>query len=203
MPRGKKTEETTRKKGKKVEEEEEVDDDIIEEEDQPRGRKKAAPKKGKKSRKDDDEQEDELSDIDIDEEAEGAGNQDTGDNDEIVPGQKFVRKVVDPKTAIGKLKPDEILNYCIQLGEDACNPQLKFGALNLLNQLTGRRRKPQGRGGARGGYNTRGDFNQRGGGYQGRGRGNGYPNNNQGAPRQQNQYRGPTNAEADVYDDIN
>ena len=148
MPRGKKAQEpTTKKRGKKVVEEEDVDDIIEEEEEQPsskRSNKKQSVKSSKtsKRKKQESDEEDELSDLDVDED--DCANE-SADNDEIVTTHKHERqpiKLIDPKVPIGDLKIDEVLSYLIQLGNDTLNPQLKFGALNLKQQLIGRRRRP-------------------------------------------------------------
>ena len=203
MPRPKKFEEpASKRKGKKIVEEE---DDIIEEEvNSPKKTRKAAPKpKARKGKKVESEEEDDLSELDVEDEEAPA---ESGENDEVVSNNAQVRqprKVIDPKTSIGKLKPDEILNYLIQLGADTLNPQLKFGSINLLNQLTGRRGRPPPYG------SNRGNFGQRGGG----GGGGSYTQYGRGRPMQQQQQqqqpsmRGPRtqqnnqNNDADVYGD--
>ena len=171
MPRLKKSEDTSsrKKKGKKpVEDEYDDDDEIINEVVPKKSKKVSDKKKSKKSRKD--EPEDELSDIDIDNES---GN-DLEGNDEVINGDSFSkrkqipRKEIDPETPIGELKTEDILSYLINIGNDTLNPQLKFGSLDLLNQLTGRRRRQPMYGA------NRGNFNQRGRGYMGDGGGRGY-----------------------------
>ena len=52
--------------------------------------------------------------------------------------EQNTRKIIDPETPIGKLSIQDILCYCAQFGEDSNNPQLYFGAANLLAQLTDR-----------------------------------------------------------------
>ena len=181
MPRQKKTEETnTRRKSKKVVEEEEEDvtsDEVIEEPKS--GRKtasKAKPaKKGKKRVEDDDEDSDELSDLPVDD---IEALEDSGDNDEVVTNNKPdrpPRKIIDPKSRIGSLGIDDILAYLIQVGEQNMNPQLKYGAINLLGQLSGRRRRPPQQNFIRRGTfgSPRGTYMQRGGGGGGRGGGRG------------------------------
>jgi hypothetical protein len=67
----------------------------------------------------------------------------------------------DPKAAIGTLKTDEILKFLIDRGSESLNPRLKFGAISLLQDLTGQRRR--GYGSKRGGYrgNNFGSFHGR------------------------------------------
>jgi hypothetical protein len=143
MPRGKKA---------VKEESEESEEEIIEEESPPTKTKskkstsskttskakKTGSKSKSKSSKAEEEKEDQLSDIEVDEE--GSDN----DNDEIVTAKqvKPERKMVNPKTPIGDLKIDEVLSYLVQVAESSLNPQLKYGCINLINQLKGRRRRP-------------------------------------------------------------
>ncbi|MEM0353991.1 MAG: hypothetical protein QXW79_00280 [Thermoplasmata archaeon] len=120
MPRPK---EDSKKKNKKNKEKNE--NEIIEEDETVKNIK--SPKK---------EDEDELSDLELVEE-----EVPTHVDESLLEGHKNqLIKVVDPKTPIGELKTDDILTYLIQVGKDTLNPQLKFGAYNLLMQLTGRRR---------------------------------------------------------------
>jgi hypothetical protein len=175
MPRGKKDDK--KKKTKKVEDD---DDNIIEEadeEEETKPNKKSGGKKKKSTSQDDDV--DDLSDLDVDEE-DPQNNQ-----DEIFEGNgpAVPRKEINPKTPIGDLNIEDILSYLIQEGIKAFNPQLKYGALNLLQQLTGRRRKrPQQ-------MNRRGGFSNRGGNFmgppRGRGRGGMHNNGNQRGMQQQ------------------
>ena len=173
MARGKGKRETTPKRNKKIveeeeEEEENIEDEIIEEEPPKRKSSKKVVVKGKNNKKGKkDEDEDELSDLDVDEEDQPAIE--SAENDVVISSQihdRQPRKMIDPKTPIGQLSIQDGLSYYIQLGEDSCNPQLKYGALNLLKQLTGRRRNgPQNFGSKsnHGGFVPRGGFQQRGG----------------------------------------
>lgn len=156
MPRGKKPESSSSssKKTKKVD----VSDNELEAEDQTQVVKKKSLKKDKvikKSKKTDSDNEaneadqlDELSDLDLDDE-DGDGNDapaiESGDNDTIVASgnrrEKPQRKIIDPTTPIGDLSIQDGLSYYIQLGEELCNPQLRYGALDLLNRLTGKPRR--------------------------------------------------------------
>ncbi|MEM3061961.1 MAG: hypothetical protein QW303_00245 [Nitrososphaerota archaeon] len=120
MPRPK---EDSKKKNKKIKEKD--GDEVVEEDESVKSVK--TPKK---------EDEDELSDLELVEE----------DSNQIEEGplesqKNQPTKVIDPKTPIGDLKTDDILTYLIQIGKDTLNPQLKFGAYDLLMQLTGRRRR--------------------------------------------------------------
>jgi hypothetical protein len=146
MPRGKKPQETNRRKNKKVEEEEEEEEEFMNEEEEvpKKSSNKKSSAKGKSVKKSskrvEPDDEDDLSDLDVEEEDTPAIE--SADNDTVV-SQKRERtpaKLIDPKTPIGELKTDEILSYLIQVGTQNLNPQLKYGALNLLRQLTGRRR---------------------------------------------------------------
>ncbi|XWV25918.1 hypothetical protein QJ857_gp1162 [Tupanvirus soda lake] len=178
MPRGKKSQETNTRKNKKIVEDEEqedenLEDEILEDEEEStpkkKSSKKTAPKnKPKKGKKADAEDEDELSDLDVDDEDDAPAIE-SAENDKIVSSQKHERppiKVIDPKTPIGNLKTDDVLSYLIQVGTETLNPQLKYGALNLLKQLTGRRRRhPPPTYGSKSNrnFNNRGGFSQRGG----------------------------------------
>jgi len=139
MPRGKKNMDDSKKK-KKTSEDDIIDDDdgIIDDDTDNKRGKKTASRKGKKSKKGD-EEEDELSDLEIDIENSNQ-TQENNDNDVIINGQRNIqRKAIDPNAPIGELKTDDILGYLIERGNETLNPQLKFGAINLLNQLKGRR----------------------------------------------------------------
>lgn len=198
-PRSKKGQDTTsRKKKKEIEEEVEdiINDDDEEEDETPKKSKKETSKssKSKKSKKAD-EDEDELSEL------EGVDDEElpveSNENDEVATSQRSEKrpvKIIDPKTPIGSLKTDDILSYLIQVGTDTLNPQLKYGALNLLQQLTGRRRRPM-----YGSKSNRG-FPRGGGGFQQRG---GRPNGGRGMmqrshPRQQT---GMSNSAEPLYND--
>ena len=165
MPRHKKSDESSsKKKSRKVVEDDvdEIEDEIID--DSPKKTRKAKenkPTTKKSSRKAKETDEDELSDIDVDEENSG----DTAENDEVIEGgpqrKPIQRKDINPDTPIGELKTDDILSYLINVGTDTLNPQLKYGAIGLLNQLTGRRRRQpvygsKSRNFGRGGYVQRG-----------------------------------------------
>lgn len=169
MPRGKK-ESNKKKKSKDVEDSEESED-ILEEEEEDTPKKSKKSSKTDKKKKKETTDEDELSDLDVDEEDGNDTAPDSGDNDEIVSSkpkrvEKPIKKI-DPDIAIGSLKTDEILSFLIEKGHETLNPNLKYGALNLLKELTGKRRRQQ-YGSKRGGHNNypRG-FNSRG---RGRGR---------------------------------
>lgn len=173
MPRGsgKKNLESKKYKRNEEEEEENIEDEIINEDEgnTKKSSKKKSSKieKNKKNKKNENEDEDELSDLDVEDE----NNAESINNDEIVSTYKPEKapiKFIDPKTPIGALKTDDVLSYLIQVGTDTLNPQLKFGALNLLRQLTGKRRRhpsmynPPMYGSKREDYNPRG-FTQRNG----------------------------------------
>jgi hypothetical protein len=208
MPRGKKTRETTNKKNRKIEEEDEenIDEIIDEETPKKKSAKKASmvtsktSKKGKKPEIKEDikeaDSEDDLSDLDVDDEDTLDDNDrpvESAENDTVVSSQKHERpprKIIDPKTPIGQLSIQDGLNYYIQLGEESCNPQLKFGALNLLKQLTGRRRRYPPTFGSK----TNRNFNPRGGFQQRRGGGIG-------RQMQKSQTRGVQNSNEDLYGD--
>jgi len=143
MARTKQIDEPESKRRTKKSKEEETDNVIEEEQIIKKDKKNASKIKGKKYKKtsEADAEEDELSDLDLEEEDQTNNNNET--NDEIIDSSKNnqlrERKIIDPKSQIGKLKPDEILSYLVQLGADTLNPQLKWGSLNLLKQLTGKR----------------------------------------------------------------
>jgi hypothetical protein len=125
-----------------------------------------------------------LSDLEVDEE-------DPSNIDEVVSGTTHSppHKEINPRTPIGDLKIEDVLGFLIQTGAQTLNPQLKYGALNLLQQLTGRRRRRPGPPPHRGGYQ-----NQRGGHFQGPPggrRGNG-PTMGQPMPRGNRQMGGQT-----------
>jgi hypothetical protein len=167
MPRPAKKQEETKKRGRKVAKEE-SDEEIIEEESpvKPqkavRGKKQPIAKGKPKQSAPKDEEEDQLSDIDVNEEDEGSDeennqsnqnnqnnqnnhNEQDNDNDEVVPSRppRPERKMINPKTPIGDLAIDEVLSYLIQVAEKSLNPQLKFGCVGLIKQLTGRQtRRP-------------------------------------------------------------
>lgn len=143
MPRQKKVED--KKKSRKPKEEE-IEDEIIEEEIEEKPKKKTSKSKSKKNKKVD--EEDELSDLDVGDEVDEdiESGMDGDDNDEIVSSGKAKsikpeKKVIDPNTKIGSLKTDDILSYLIQIGTDTLNPRLRSGAINLLKELKGRRRR--------------------------------------------------------------
>ena len=137
---GRKKSESNKKKVKKIEENDEVSDEEVQEEGEDEKKSKKTKKHSSKTKKVDDE-DDELSDLDV--EAEEAVVESADQNDMVTSNQsnfnnKF--RTIDPKSRLCDLKADAILNYLIQLGNDDLNPQLKYGALNLLKQLTGKRR---------------------------------------------------------------
>ena len=174
MPRGKKTSESVSKKSKKHEEVDEVDVDVDEVELVSKKTSKKSSK-DKSSKKKPIEVEDDLSELDIDDDDDIPAHE-SAENDTVVQTvqkerEKPVRKTIDPKTPIGELSIQDGLNYYIQLGDQTCNPSLKYGALNLLKDLTGRRRPGQNYG-SKSNRNGNGgpQFNQRGG-SQNRGRG--------------------------------
>lgn len=158
MPRVKKSGQS--KKSKKIIEEEDDDFDQIIEEDEPV--KKKSSRKSSKSKKEvvESSSEDDLSDLDINES--DAPPRETHDNDVVVNSRRDKQpvKIIDPETPIGELKTDEILNYLINEGDKTLNPQLKFGALKLLKQLTGKWRSSNYT--SKRGYDSR-RFSQRGG----------------------------------------
>lgn len=148
MARTKKEDTKKTKKATKSDEEEIIDD--VEEE--PKKAKKAAPKRTTKKAAT--QETDVLSDVELDEEAE------EGENDEIVEAKsrRPPVKKIDPESAIGELKVDEILSYLIQHATDTMNPELRNGCVGLLKRLKGGRRPRYGSKTNRG----RGNF----GGYQ-------------------------------------
>jgi len=129
-------------------------------------------KRNKKSKKvdSDSEQEDELSDLELDQQEASATNnvmendvdsimndtmditdttnmiedrhRNTNSSQKSTHQQKSQHKMIDATIPIGQLKTDEILSYLIQIGKRDLNPKLQSGALNLLKELTGRRRHP-------------------------------------------------------------
>ena len=181
----------TKKKTKKVVEES-IDDDLIEDDsantNEPSIKKNkkgstttttvAASNKKRKgsitsSSQDETIINDENNEIDVDElsDLEVAADEDDKQNnqDEVIYGSigssSFVpkKKDVNPKTPIGSLNIEDILNYLIQEGNRAYNPQLKFGATNLLRQLTGRMRGGIGMGSRKGSKSNLKPFHQRSG----------------------------------------
>ncbi len=159
---GRKKSELSKKKVKKVEDDlEEVSDEEVQEEEDEKKSKKSKNQKNKTKKVDDEDEE--LSDLEV--EAEDAVVESTDQNDMITSNQsnfnnKF--KTIDPKSRLCDLKADAILNYLVQLGNNDLNPQLKYGALNLLRQLTGtgkRRNHPQMYGNQPHGYNNH-NYNQ-------------------------------------------
>lgn len=152
----KKTDESTKNKRSKKIEELIVDDNEVSD-------KKSSKYKDKKNKKLTNE-EDELSDLDLDDN-DLAEPETNDDNDAIIDNSKIKKNeriLIDPKTQIGKLRPDEILSYLIQLGGETLNPQLKYGALNLLRQLSGKRRNNQMNSGSKrgGNYQPRNNFSR-------------------------------------------
>lgn len=155
MPRTTKkdtSKDSKKKKSKDIieeEVEEEEDEDLLEEEPVKKSKKNSKVDK-KKSKKEaaPEESEDDLSDLDIEDDI--AEGNDSGDNDEIISHKSRKNekerqpiKKIDPETPIGSLKIDEILSFLIQKGDESLNPQLKFGSLNLLKELTGKKRRGQ------------------------------------------------------------
>jgi hypothetical protein len=135
--------------------------------------------------------EDDLSDLDVNEDDNTPIE--TAENDTIIQNnEKPPRKIIDPKTPIGQLSIQDGLSYYIQLGEESCNPQLKYGALNLLKQLTGKQRRYPPRYGSKSNRN----FNPRGGFQQYRGGNNG---NGGGRGTYKPQYRAVPNSNEDLY----
>lgn len=61
--------------------------------------------------------------------------------DNIPAEKKKIRELIDPSIPIKNLSTLQILNYLIQVGEDTSNPTLRFGSINLLNELRGRPRR--------------------------------------------------------------
>lgn len=165
MPRGKKTE---GHKGKKPLIDEDTDDEKLEES------KKKKPLKTKprkpKNIEEDDENEDELSELQLDDD----NHSSEGDNDEVVTNRRpqNARPLVNPKTPIGELNTNDILSHLIKVGEESLNPQLKYGALDLLFQLTGKKRRNHNHNN----NNHNNNYNQRR--FYGPRNGNGNPNGN-------------------------
>lgn len=55
-----------------------------------------------------------------------------------VPNERNnVRELIDSTLPIQSLTTLQILNYLIQVGNDTCNPTLKFGSIKLLRELRG------------------------------------------------------------------
>ena len=164
-------------------------------------------RKNKKEEEEDDEVASDLSDVDVEDQENQF--QEDGENDELLEAKdvnKPTRKPINPKTPIGDLKTEDILSYLIQIGGDNLNPQLKYGALNLLNQLTGRRgrnfqQNNRGRdfNNFRGSYNNTNQRNRGGGGDRGGNRGRGRDNNNNNTYNRGGHHQPDT--EIDVYAD--
>ena len=122
----------------------------------------------------------------------GNGDRNGGNNQrEHTERQPIPRVNVNPAIAIGKLGIPDILNHLINVGTDTLNPQLKYGAINLLNQLTGKARP-------RFDNNRRGGFN---GGRGGRGAFGGDRNGGNGGNRDRQQRDG--GAEQEMYPNAN
>lgn len=195
MPRSKKGDESKNKKKKEDIEEELAKDELYKE------KKKSGSKSKLKTHKKFEEEEDELSEID---ERELTDNEENEQATVPSPSTRVhKREAIDPNTPIGKLKPNEILSYLIKLGGDTLNPQLKYGSIDLLNQLTGRRRRYQMYGSKRNdnGFNrNHGGFNRNDGRFNPRYRDRDWS----GPTYQSNQVpssRGSkSNQEADLYD---
>ena len=152
MPRGKKTDSISKKSKKtevdeieeseekiEEEEEEEEEEEVEQKKSSKNSSKNSSKKSSKKLSKKSKEKindEDELSDLDVDD-----GEQDEVISTKSVTSHQSEIKIIDPKSRLCDLKPDAILTHLIKVGTDELNPQLKIGALNLLRQLTGRRRK--------------------------------------------------------------
>lgn len=155
MPRGKK--ESSSKKTKKVNDHSEEEDIEIENEegiDEPEAESKkskktkgtkTAAKKGKKEKEEEaaeiEQGAEYLSELeDIDCEAPAA---ESGEHDQVISTQKPersrlpVRDPIDDTKAIKDLKVEEILQYLIDKGKEMLNPQLKNGAIVLLQKLKG------------------------------------------------------------------
>lgn len=172
-----------------------------------RGIKKKNLDKEKKNKKKVKEDDSEISDIDLDEnEVNEHQSNETNDNDDSSKqnedeyengNQHKIEQLyedVDPKSRLCDLRPDKILSYLIKLGNDTLNPQLKFGALNLLKTLQGRRRRRTAYGSKRGGGY------QNPGRYPGRGRSiSNYPQNNYMRMGPRNNTRGPISSGGDIY----
>lgn len=195
----------TKRKTKKKTDDDDSDDNIIEEIDSMKkkvNKKSIARPKGKKDKKierqeQEQEEEDALSELDInDDDNEPV---ESAENDEVVINNRLSRsldrmpnKIIDSKIPIGSLKTDDILNYLmqtskdspnpqlvlnylIQIGKDTLNPQLRYGAINLLRQLTGRRRRyPQNGSKRNENYNNNNSLNR----SNSRGRSRGPPSKN-------------------------
>lgn len=56
----------------------------------------------------------------------------------VLGNSKYIKQI-DPKSEIRTLETDEILRYLIKRGTDLKSPTLKYGATNLLNELSARR----------------------------------------------------------------
>lgn len=208
MPKSKKeTSNSSKRRSKKEEDDEEQEVEIEENESKKKSTSKKPSKTSAKSKKSDksdksdkpdktgNDSEDDLSDLDVDEEV---SQLEITDNDEVVVSQKPERpprKLIDPSTPIGQLNTQDILSYLIKIGEDNLNPQLRFGALNLLQQLTGGRRRPA-YGSKSGRFEQNKSQNQ--GPPQGFGRGMNMASRGRGRPNQQQRQSAPV----DVYGDM-
>lgn len=124
----------SRKEDRKKKEDSDEEFDIIEEEDEEENEEETKSSKKKSSKKKSE---------DIEKEEDSREKNDTRRSWESYPK-------TDPKAAIGTLKTDEILKFLIDRGSESLNPRLKFGAISLLQDLTGQRRR--GHGSKRGGY---------------------------------------------------
>lgn len=209
MPRGKKAQETSKKRTKKMAEEEEDEDEIIEEDEAPvkKNTRKQSTKnsKSKGKKKAESEEEDELSDLQVDDDDD---TNESGENEEVVMSHKREKqpiKKIDPKTAIGDLTVEDVLNYLVQKGIDNLNPTLKFGALELKGQLTGRRRRhPQTYGSKRNNYGPNPRFNNNRGNQYSQGSNRGGLNGLNGRNMQQSSSRNPQRQsypQEDLYND--
>ena len=129
-------------------------DDLIDDDD-----KKVKKSKVKPPKKDD---EDELSELELAEEDinQIEDPQNNKKKEDINPLEDFQnndkrpkKEVVNPKSPIGELSTSEILSFLIKRGEDQLNPRLRSVSLNLLLELTGRRRRPRNYGGSKTSFN--------------------------------------------------
>lgn len=118
-------------RGKKVkdEEENEEEDEIIQIN---KSVKRSGSKKSLSKKKKDD-SEDELSDLELNDEDDNSGH--------VKNEKNAMFQKIDSSTPIEKLNINEILSYLYFKGEDSFNPKLKFGALNLMKDLTGKKRR--------------------------------------------------------------
>lgn len=137
MPRSKKEESSTKSSKKSRGKEDSVDniDDIDEILDEVKTKKSS--KTHKKTEKSVDSGDD-VSDL---EDVGNASERETPQEIDREDSGKTKHESIDPTTPIGKLSIKEILVYLMQKGEKEFNPNLRYGARNLLARLRPRNRR--------------------------------------------------------------